>query len=119
MALLPLHQGRQQRATAQAPHTGTPGKQPRRQAQASAFLVPPWQPAQLPGDEEGDGEEDDATEGDDDGQQTDGDLCGKERFLVNDTKSPGIPGRLSNLSGMKDGVRGAGQRRTDCDSSVR
>lgn len=78
VSVLPLQQWRQQRGAAgaaQAAHAGAAGQQPRRQAQAAALLVPPWQPAQLPGDEEGDGEEDDATEGDDDRQQTDTDLC--------------------------------------------
>lgn len=77
VAFLPLHQGRQQRAAAQAADAGAPGKQARGQAQAAAFLVAPWQPAELPGDEERDGEEDNAAEGDDDGQKADGDLCGR------------------------------------------
>lgn len=78
VAVLPLHQRGQQRASAQASDSSAPGEQARRQAQAAAFLVSPWQPAQLPGDEERDGEEDDAAEGDNDGEQTDGDLCRRE-----------------------------------------
>lgn len=56
-ALLPLQQLGQERRLAAAPEAsdaGASGQQPRCQAQASALLVPPWQPAELPGDEEGD-----------------------------------------------------------------
>lgn len=42
VALLPLHQRRQQRAAAEASDACAPRKQSRRQAQAAAFLVPPW-----------------------------------------------------------------------------
>lgn len=76
VALLPLHQWRQERrAAAEASDAGAPGQQPQREAQAAALLVPPRQPAELPGNEERDGEEDDAAESHDDRQQTDGDLC--------------------------------------------
>lgn len=77
VALLPLQQRRQQRrppGATEASDAGASGQQPGRQAQASALLVAPWQPAELPGDEEGDGEEDDAAERHNDRQQADGDL---------------------------------------------
>ncbi len=77
MALLPLQQRGQERRPAgasEASDASASGQQPRCQAQASTLLVPPWQPAELPGDKEGDGEEDDATECHDDRQQADRDL---------------------------------------------
>lgn len=81
MPVLPLQRLRQERRAAgasEASDAGTPGEQPRRQAQTAALLVPPWQPAELPGDKEGDGEEDDAAESHDDGQQADRDLCRRQ-----------------------------------------
>lgn len=74
MTVLPLHERWQQRGPAS--QAGAAGQQPRGQAQAAPFLVPPWQPAELPGNEERDGEQHDAAEGDNDGQQADRDLCG-------------------------------------------
>lgn len=92
VAFLPLHQRRQERRPAsEASDPGTPRQQTRCEAQASALLVPPWQPAELPGDEEGDGEEDDAAERHDDRQQADGDLCGKKgRFRSSEHMSSSI-----------------------------
>lgn len=55
-------------AAAQPACPGATRQKARRQAEPA--VVAPWQPAELPGDEQRDGEQDDAAEGHDDREET-------------------------------------------------
>lgn len=73
VSIFPLQQWRKERgapASSDPTQTDPAGQEPRRQAQTPAFLISPRQPAELPGDEERDREQHDATECYNDGEQT-------------------------------------------------
>lgn len=73
VSIFPLQQRRKERgapASSDPTQTDPAGQEPRRQAPTPAFLISPRQPAELPGDEERDREQHDATECYNDGEQT-------------------------------------------------